>query len=374
MDEEVTLRFRGLMLEKFITRALAAGVELRQVGPRQGREALLVTNAPGAAALMALARRYSIDVTEMTRRGPGTVLRAVKKRWTLPASLLLCALVCAAFLGRVWVIEIRDLGGANAAQVQAALTGLRVRAGMARGADERALAAALLSALPEYAFVSLRVEAAKSLPAPDVYEPENARDLIAARDALLVEVDVLAGTASVKSGDVVRRGQVLIRGEERDTRETTRGVCALGAAMGRIWISGEAEAPLVESEYVPTGETRVSRALRVLDFRWPILRCAPFASERVVREKLPVGGLLIPVCVETETHIQTVEQLKTRDLQAVQDEILEIARKRAENLAPPNASPVDKWADFAMIEEDRVRARVVLEYLVNVAASRDALK
>ncbi|MEG2136995.1 MAG: sporulation protein YqfD, partial [Clostridia bacterium] len=71
MIEYVVLHFHGLMFEKLVQRALTEGVtffKVRRLGPRDAR---LTTDAPGADKLRALAERFSLDLTVISRAGPG---------------------------------------------------------------------------------------------------------------------------------------------------------------------------------------------------------------------------------------------------------------------------------------------------------------
>lgn len=55
--------------------------------------------------------------------------------------------------------------------------------------------------------------------------------MVAARDGIVDSIRTKAGTALVQPGDVVRKGQILIRGEER-TGSGVRAVSARGVVMG----------------------------------------------------------------------------------------------------------------------------------------------
>ena len=77
---------------------------------------------------------------------------------------------------------------------------------------------------------------------------ETARDLVAACDGVIVSVNAQSGEAAVEAGDTVRKGDVLIRGEERAGAEETRGISARGEVVARTWVEAEADVSLVRLE------------------------------------------------------------------------------------------------------------------------------
>ena len=382
MIEHVALRFRGLMLEKFLQRALKEGVRFESVRREGGRQAVLVTDQAGSRTLMALAERFALDVKEISRHGPGVWLRRLRGRWTLPFALILCGFFSFSFFSRLWLVDVKMLDNSGGeAPIFLALEQLGLTPGAPLGrVDGKALSLSLQALCPEFSYIGVRtqgvrmlVEATRAQLAPDVYDPEAARDLVAAQDALLLSLDVMAGTAAAQPGQVVRKGQVLIRGEERDGRETTRGVCALGAAIGRVWLSGEAEAPLSRTVLRDTGRVSYGRSLCLLDWSLPLKETQGYANERLNTRRLPVGGLLLPLNILEVAHIEQSAAEETADLESVKAEITKIAMNDALSSLPEGVQPVDKWVDYSMIEGDIVRARAVVEIRPNIAVARQSL-
>lgn len=382
MTERVTLRFQGLMLEKFLERALEQGVRFDSVRRTGRRRAVLVTDGQGAVVLMALARQFALDVKEVSRRGPGVWARKLGRRWTLPAALALCGALSLSFLSRLWIIDVGMLDESGGeAPIFLALEQLGYVPGAPLGrVDTRQLALSIQSLCPEFSYVGVRVqgvrmvvEATRAQDAPGLYDPQAARDLVAAQDALLLSLDVMAGTAAAKPGQVVKKGQVLIRGEERDQRDSTRGVCALGVAIGRVWLTGQAQAPLTRQVFRDTGRVSYTRTLCLLDWRWPLTQGERFALERLESRRLPIGGLALPLYILEEARFQQREVLERADEAALKEQIGKIALEEALSALPEGVQPVDKWIEYSMIEGEIVRARAVVEIRPNIAVAREAL-
>ena len=287
-----------------------------------------------------------------------------------------------AFLSRLWIIDVGMLDQSGGeAPIFLALEQLGYGPGTPLSQiDPRQLALSIQALRPEFSYVGVRVqgvrmvvEATRAQAAPNLYDSQAARDLVAAQDALLLSLDVMAGTAAVKPGQVVKKGQVLIRGEERDGRDSTRGVCALGAAIGRVWLTGQAQAPLTRTVYRDTGRVSYTRTLCLLDWRWPLTQGERFSLERLERRRLPIGGLALPLYILEETRFQQRPVKERDDMEAVQGQIGKIALEEALSALPEGIQPVDKWIEYSMIEGEIVRARAVVEIRPNIAVAREAL-
>jgi hypothetical protein len=225
--------------------------------------------------------------------------------------------------------------------------------------------------------VRLLVEAAPEAPSPVIYDVNAARDLVCAREGIVVKVVARSGIPCVKPGDAVRRGQVLIRGEEQASKEQTRPIGALGEVIVRSWFSGEARLPLTQTDTVDTGRRSTGAKLALLGMEWPIAEAMAYPSQRTERAYLPIGGLFIPMEIERYVNVEILRRDSEIPLEAL--------RKRASALALASAraalfreSPKayitdDCWVDYKLTGRELI-ATTVIEIQSDAAATREALQ
>ena len=94
-------------------------------------------------------------------------------------------------------------------------------------------------------------------------------------------------------------------------------------------------------------------------------------------ERLPVGGLFLPLMIERTTYAECEVRGVDQDVEALKTALSEHLFTLLEaNIAAQGANSlqiVDKWIDYSMIEEGSMRAHAVLEVHRDIATTRDAL-
>ena len=382
----IRLRVDGLMLEKLLSLALKEGAEFRTVR-REGRRCLILeTDARGAKILLKLAQRFSIPCEILEKRGLNAAAQWLKRRWTLFLGILLGAVLLALFASRVWFIDVewkseRPVTHAES-EILDMLAELGVHPGMSRQEVQTDLLAMELEAASEdFSFAGVRlqgvrllVEVAPAVEAPEVFDLDSARDLVATADGIVLSVNALSGKACVEPGDVVRRGDVLIRGEERISSETTREVAALGEVLARTWVVTEATGSTSSLERRYTSRESTSSKLELLGWEWPLWEGEHFSLQESTVEELPVGGLFLPLRILRTTEREYVDTRVPVDEEALKTALAGRAEAMADAeiaaLGEDVRQIVDKWIDYSMIEEDRLRARCVIEVQRNIAGTR----
>lgn len=376
------------MPERLLERATACGARFDAVRQTGSDVVELTCDAASARELLALCKRFNLSARVTRRRGGSALARFARRRRTLPVGLALAIALCALFLGRIWIIDIA-FSGENAhlgdpAALSRALREHGVRPGIARGMDGATLAQTLQADAGDYSYVGvhaqgvrLLVEAAPEAPAPLVYDVDAARDLVCQRDGVVVRAVAQSGELCVSPGDTVRRGQLLIRGEERSGQDETRPIAALGEVIVRCWFEGEAMLPLYETRTVPTGRASVGAKLWTPWFEVPILRGDTYPSQRVERKRLPIGGLYVPVEIERvlcrETRVVRVEADERELKQTLSALAMADASARLAREGPSDCEGIKTWINYER-DGGALRAHAVLEIQANAAVTREALQ
>ena len=378
MTDRVSLTVTGRFPERFLERALAQGVRFAAVERAAPRTLRLTARAADARTVEALAAELGLIVRVTGQAGWPVWLRRAWERRTLAAGLLLCAALVALFADRVWRVDVTALDSplppAEETALERWLESAGVRPLMRRGAvDPALLPARLLSEFESlsYAGVRLRgvcltVEYRTEDAPPSLYSPERAGSLIAARDAVVLSVEPLAGKACVRPGDTVKAGQLLISGEERSGAEETRAVRALGHVTGRVWFEARREGALFETARRYTGRRRAASALRLFGWRLPLAGAADFACQDVSTEYLPVGGLYLPAVIERRVLREVEERLQAADRTALQARLAEEALEAARTQLPRNARERLCWTEVSEAE-GALRVRAVVEAEMDIA-------
>lgn len=388
MKSEVSVRVRCLVPEKLIDRATAQGARFDEVRLAKDSSLVIRCDAASARLLLALCRRFNLDARVTRLRGGSALRRFARRRGTLAAGIACAVALSALFLTRLWIVDIAFTGEqaalGDSAALKQSLAALRVRPGVSRGIDTALLSQRLLAEDDRYSYVGVRlqgvrllVEAAPEAPAPSVYDVDAARDLVCAREGIVVSAVARSGTLCVKPGDAVRRGQVLIRGEELASNEETRPIAALGEVILRSWYAGEARLPLTQAVTVETGRRATGARLSLLGLEWPISTAQAYPLQRVEREYLPIGGLFAPLEIERITNVETRRQQAEIPPDALRERAgalaLADARTALRREGPIGYTPGGSWVEYD-ITDGRLVARAVVEIQSDAAVTREALQ
>ena len=371
----VFLRIEGLNLERLLRTALIEGVRFRRVRRREPK--CLEAEVPiwQMRKLRAICDRFGWRISVIRRSWIERGSCFIRRRPALLAGLAACAALMHVSDGMILNISIEN-ARENIGEVR---TFLREE-GVGRGAWKAALSlddlrAKMALRLPDLAFAGVRYEGSTMI--VDCYPSERGEqgevsgkgnDIHASKSGIVTRIYVQRGTPAVVPGQAVRKGQVLIRGEERTQKGETVAVRAQGQVAARVWSQGTARVSLTKMQTVETGRTRRRVTVRTPWHQRIVQDDSPFASQDSCKDIQRVVGLYLPLWREIETYAETiVHQIPSSRADAM-SWAQQAAEEIAKNGCPYDALILDKWVDYSMIDTEVVYAAVVLEYESQIAA------
>lgn len=388
MKREVRLKIDTSMPEKLIGQALSLGAEFASVRRSGSRSIIADCGERSADILTGLCKRYHLNCRILRSAGRNALYQKLRGRITLPAGILLCLFICSFVLSRVWLIDISFTGPSaqlgNEKELRAILNEMQIRPGMkTSAADTDLLQKRLFADAGNYSHIGVRihgirllVEAAPEVPSPEIYDLANARDLVAAMDGVVKSVNVRSGSACVSPGELVQKGQLLIRGEEEKSKEETAAVGALGEVHIRSWFEGRASGDLKEKKILRTGRKSVSTRIRLMHWSFPLTEGERFDQYESETEILPIIGLFLPLEIMRETHFETEAVTADADQAILLPRLRSLAQAEARsNLSQngPAAYEITDYWEESTTTDNTLHLRAVYEIAADIAVTRDAL-
>lgn len=362
----------GLNLERFINTMQREEIPLLHIFRKDRKTLACECYSCDVGRVASIAQEKGWRMEALQPKGLSALGRFLCKRPGIPLGLVLAAMMILTLSQFVWRVEIHD-AGAYRADIAAYLSEAGFRPGTPRtGVDAQALERALTYRYPELAWfhvyvsnVTLVVDVVSGagMPAPPSQTPGH---IVASRDGVVDSLRVYAGTAAVKAGDVVQKGQILIRGEERGADGSTVYVHADGTVMARCWHSASVSLPLMDVISQETGretqQTRIRTPWRCFPEEWETP--AYLASNLYIRET-PVVGSFFPVVWQQIQHREVALAFSRRNENEVRREAKDAAEKQLKSMLQ-GYEIIDKWVDYCMIEDESLSATVTAEWLMDI--------
>ncbi len=317
----VSFAGEGGFPERFINLCVKARIPLWDLRREDGR-LTGKTTIRGYKRIRAVVRRSGVRVHITGKQGFPFWRARHRRRVGLVVGLAAAALVIACLSVRIWTVNVTGNTEIPAETILAAAEELGVRVGAKRSSlDTNAIAEALLDNVEGLSWAAVNIDACRavievreSTPAPEILDTETPSNILADEDGVLTKVEVYSGTAAVKPGSAVVKGDLLISGvvENADGSETLHG------AQGNVYAQVE----------------------RDFSFSCP---AAPFMrlGASATRYSLFFFGLRIPLGFSPGEQIYTVERYLSNDEIALP---VGIFRERAEayNAEYTLESPTDR--------------------------------
>ncbi len=355
----VRFRVTGLNVEKLVNEARKRGLVLQKARREENRTLTVELRPRDYRAFRALAGEMGYETGPAEPLGLLKLFLGLSRRAGLWTGIFLASALLIWSLGYIWQIRVEN-AGPYAGEIRRFLEENGIRPGVRRSAvDLSALREGLEWRLPrvkwvraEWAGVALRLRVEEGTPPPELMNA-GPGDVVAAEDGVLKRLTVYAGTPEAKPGDMVKAGQVLIRGEERGENGETVPVRARGEAVARAWITVRLRVPAVEYVSRPAGRSQERRIIQTPAGTF----CAETEEDYLLcetsRESLPLGGAWLPAALIRETRTEIWLEKRERDGEAVRAEGEAAALHALEKAAYPHEM-VDKWLNCGMIEGDNM--------------------
>lgn len=365
----------GLNLERFMNTMQKAEVPLLSVRRKDHRTLECTCYSSDLPQIRAIAAEKGWRIQREEAAQLSALLLSLLRRPGILVGTVLAVATVMVLSQFIWRIDIHD-AGAYRADIAAYLEDEGCRPGLPRTqVDAQALERQLTYRYPEIAWfhvyvsnVSLVVDVSMGVPMPDLPSAEPA-DVVAQRGGIVDSVRVYAGTALVKAGDVVQKGQVLIRGVERAADEQLTPVHASGVVMARCWKSLTVQMPLYEIQSEETGHEITRTQLSTPWLSWPESLDSPeFLAYNTYVSTVPVVGSFFPVLRKTITQREVSMHYAPRAVEEVRREAETAALQRLKS-ALYGYEIIDKWVDYCMIEGDALAATATAEWLMDIGGS-----
>ncbi len=365
----------GGFQEKFVSALHEKGVKLRRVRIENGRISGVISPLDYREAAAA-SRRYGVRIRAGKRSGLYFTALRYSKRAGLYAGFMAFYLILS--IGKATIADIRITGNAPEAQIIRILE----ECGITRGAPSHGMDFSLaerriMLEIDNVAWVDVScsgsrvsVTVEEAVPLPEMLDDTTPCNLIATRDAMIVEANVRKGTLITQLGSGVQAGGLVVSGTIADGGDKLLYRHASADIIGEFTETREFFVPYQETIKLPDGEKTEFRYLVFQDDVYPLFFGRAYAEDALYTEYTEIPPLLKGTPISIRTGVFT--QYRDVDITRSDDDCLAEFRKQKSTFEE------NFYADYEIIsavekcfpQEDGIRFEIDYVLRGNVVEER----
>ena len=186
------------------------------------------------------------------------------------------------------------------------------------------------------------VEGKEADKAPEIVNENEYCNIVSNKNALITKISVQNGTAAVKKGDIVKKGDTLVLGQMEGKYTGIRYVHAAADIEAKVWYSKKEKFYYNQEIKVPTGATEQKYTLNLNNFKINLYKTlSKFQNYDTINEnrKLMIfSNFYLPIEIIKTTNYEYDKQRKTY----TEEELTKNATKKLEEELDSKVAEKDK--------------------------------
>lgn len=334
--------------------------------------------------LEACSQKTGCSVEILGWGGLPAFLRRFRRRQVWSAGVLCFAAGLYLLSSFIWTVEVEGNERLETEDLLSACEKMGLQPGAWKhGVDTEAVTKGLLMQFSDISWVSVGIKGtdvtirlAETIEKAERIDRETPCDIIASADGVIVQITAERGTPMVQTGDVVKKGDVLIsselliglEGEEQHTEYTA----AEGAVTARIWQKLTEELPLQYEETIYSGVEKENHSIVFSEKELDIIHpdgAGKWEKTVLQEQPLALGDFRLPLSLKKEIWKEYEILEKTRTMEETKSILEENLRKKTENLLSPYGKIEDSKITFEEYA-DSVRGEAEITLLERIDEKR----
>ena len=202
----------------------------------------------------------------------------------------------------------------------------------------------------------VKVEQRKKNKEEEVCVPRN---IVAGKDAFILEIQADVGEVIKKKYDYVKKGDIVISGIIHNKEEEVSRKCATGKIYGEVWYKVNLEIPMEYKEEIVTGKEKNTFEINFLNKNISL-----FNNFKTYKKNSTflIGSNLLPISLNFTKYLETDVKMYKYNLFNVDDYALELASKKIKNKLGTRGEVVSKKVLIKSIK----KSKIIIEVFVKV--------
>lgn len=256
----ITIEIQSLIPERFVNLMWKNGVYIRNIKKKSITTMTMEISLKDYDKIEGIAKKTKTKIRIVGRRGIAFFLIKVRRRITLVAGIILFIGIIYYLSTFIWNIEISSDKYLSPYEIRQQLNSYGIKPGISKkNINVYDIEGKLMKNNDSIMWVKARIEganlkisAAERQSPPTIVSEDSPCNLVAKRDGEVVRVYTTAGTSVVKKGDMIRKGQILVKGEQ-GKEGATYPVHAVGDVICRTFYEEVKEVKVNEVKKERTG-------------------------------------------------------------------------------------------------------------------------
>lgn len=256
----ITVEIQALMPEKFINILWKNNIHAKNIKKITITTLMMDISLNDYDKVEELAKKTNTKIQILKKKGMAFYIIRLKKRIALLIGSVLFICIIYYLSTFIWNIKINSQHNVSPYEIRQELLSLGIKPGInKRNINVYDIEEKLIKNNDDIIWVkariegsSLKISAEERISPPNLITEDSPCNLIASRDSQVVRVYTKAGTAVVKENDIVKRGQLLVKGEQ-GKEGMTYAVHADGNVIGRTFYEETKVVPIRGTKRVRTG-------------------------------------------------------------------------------------------------------------------------
>lgn len=271
----LNIEVEGIFVERFINICKSKGILLWNIKMQKG--VLLHANIGinDYKQIRTIAKKTGTKIRIRKKRGIPFILNKYKKRKIFALILIIVAILISAMANFVWNIEVTGNENISKEEILTALEEEGLKLGSYKGKiDANSIIHNIRLKREDIAWLGItikgtnaEVEIKESTKAPEIVDENEYCNIIADKEGMITKINAQNGTAAVKVGDIVKKGDVLVNGYLEGKYTGFRYVHSLANIEAKVWYSKKEKIYLTQQVPTDTGNTEEKYSLSIKNFR-----------------------------------------------------------------------------------------------------------
>ena len=271
----INIHVEGFFVERFINLCISKKIMLWKLSRQNVTSMNAKISIGDFKKIREIAKKTNSKVKIEDKNGLLFLLKKYRKRKVFAITFMVIAIFIFGLTRFIWNIEITCDGEINEQEIVKILNSNGIKVGvLAKGIDIEKIINIICLERDDISWAGIEVKGTNlivdliKVKDEDFEIPSNTPcNIISNKDAIILKISSQNGTSRVSEGEVVKKGDLLVKGVMEGKYTGNRYVHAEASILAKVWYVKEEILSLRQEEYIETGKVENRYQINISDFK-----------------------------------------------------------------------------------------------------------